>query len=318
MEKIKSAIIGSGHIGLDLTLKIANYSDVLDITALVGIDSDSMGLKTAKDMGIMAISDGIEGLRQQNIYRDIDLLFDATSAYAHGKNHTIAIQDGKKIIDLTPAAIGPYVVPVVNMDSCLQSNNVNMVTCGGQAVIPIVYAIKQACNRLLYAEIVASISSRSAGPGTRANIDEFTQTTSEAIRTVGGAEHSKAIIILNPSDPPVLMRCSIFALSIGGTADAIGQSITNMVQRVQDYVPGYTLKQDVQFESYATENLGRFDYNDNDTVTKITVMLEVRGAGDSLPDYAGNLDIMTSAARATGEVWAKYHLAQHTQGGTHG
>jgi len=303
--KTKVAIIGSGNIGTDLMIKILRGSDYLEMAALVGIDPESDGLARARRMGVATTHEGLEGLTKLDCYKDIKIVFDATSAGAH-KCHNERLQaDGKRVIDLTPAAIGPYTIPVVNMDKNIDAPNVNMVTCGGQATIPMVYAVNQAVDRVVYGEIVASISSKSAGPGTRANIDEFTETTSKAIELIGGAEVGKAIIILNPAEPPVIMRDTVFTLSQGGDPEKIRQSIHDMVERVQSYVPGYRLKQDVQFEEIGEDAPANIPGVGMMTGLKTTVFLEVEGAAHYLPAYAGNLDIMTSAALGTAEKIAE-------------
>jgi acetaldehyde dehydrogenase len=276
----------------------------MELAAVVGIDPDSEGLAMARAHGIATTHEGIEGLRNLDCYKDIRIAFDATSAYAH-KVHDAALQaDGIRVIDLTPAAIGPFTVPPVNMEAHLDAPNVNMVTCGGQATIPMVAAVAQVA-KVHYAEIVASVSSRSAGPGTRANIDEFTRTTARAIEAVGGATRGKAIIILNPAEPPMIMRDTVFTLSEGADEDAIRASVEAMVAKVQAYVPGYRLKQKVQFERYGDNNPLRIPGMGEFTGIKTMILLEVEGAGDYLPSYSGNLDIMTAAAKATGELIAE-------------
>ncbi len=301
--KVKVAIIGSGNIGTDLMIKIIRTSDVLEMGAFVGIDPESDGLKRAARLGVATTHEGIDGLVRMAIWPEIGIVFDATSAGAHKHHSAVSIAAGKKVVDLTPAAIGPYVIPVVNGDAHLDADNVNMVTCGGQATIPIVAAVSQVA-RVHYGEIVASISSKSAGPGTRANIDEFTETTSKGIETVGGAERGKAIIILNPAEPPMIMRDTVFTLSSGATEAQIEASILAMVEKVRAYVPGYRLKQQVQFERFGANNpvvipgVGSFEG------IKTSVFLEVEGAAHYLPAYAGNLDIMTSAALKTAEKMA--------------
>ncbi len=298
--RTKVAIVGSGNIGTDLMIKIIEMSETLEMAALVGIDPDSDGLARAAKLGVATTHEGLERLRRMPEWADIRIVFDATSAKAHRANSDICARDGKTIIDLTPAAIGPYVVPVVNMDEHLGAPNINMVSCGGQATIPMVHAVDRVA-KARYAEIVASISSKSAGPGTRANIDEFTETTAKGLEVVGGATRGKAIIVLNPAEPPLLMRDTVYVLSDDGDTDAIAKSVENMVETVQGYVPGYRLKQDVQFERFGSNNpllipgLGEF------TGIKSSVFLEVEGAGHYLPTYAGNLDIMTSAALKTAE-----------------
>ena len=298
---MKVAIIGSGNIGTDLMIKILRTSKVLEMSVMVGIDPESDGLARARRMGVATCHTGIKGLEKMEEWKDIKMIFDATSAKAHHYNYEVVKQyPDKRIIDLTPAAIGPYLVPPVNFDDNIDVKNVNMVTCGGQATIPMVAAVSRVA-KVHYGEIVASIASKSAGPGTRANIDEFTETTSLAIEKVGGAERGKAIIVLNPAEPPVVMRDTVFTLSEQGDREEIRKSIHKMVAEVQKYVPGYTLHQEVQFDDISEsepvfiEGLG---YRHG---LKTTVLLQVRGAGHYLPEYAGNLDIMTSAALATGE-----------------
>ena len=298
--RVKVAIIGSGNIGTDLMIKVMRTSGVLEMGALVGIDPDSDGLKRAARLGVATTHEGIEGLTRLPVWAEVGIVFDATSAAAHRKNSEIVNAAGKVMIDLTPAAIGPYVVPVVNGDAHLDAMNVNMVTCGGQATIPIVAAVSQVAM-VQYGEIVSSIASKSAGPGTRANIDEFTETTSRGIELVGGARKGKAIIILNPAEPPVMMRGTVFTLSSGADEAAIEASVGAMVKKVQDYVPGYRLKQALQFERFGSNNpvsipgIGVFEG------LKTSVFLEVEGAAHYLPRYAGNLDIMTSAGLRTAE-----------------
>ncbi|WP_462421966.1 acetaldehyde dehydrogenase (acetylating) [Salinicoccus sp. Marseille-QA3877] len=289
MDKVKCAIIGSGNIGSDLMMKLLG-NEVLEVTALIGIDAESEGLKRAEKHGVKAISNGIDGLVENPELADI--VYEATSAKAHLHNSKILKDLGKKAIDLTPAAVGPFLVPSVNLkeEEVPHLDNVNMVTCGGQATIPIVKAVSDVL-KVDYAEIVASISSMSAGPGTRQNIDEFTVTTANAIREVGGAQKSKAIITLNPADPPILMRNTIH-IQTGESAEAkkdeILKSLDAMVENVQSYVPGYR---------YKAEPVVKDDI--------VTVSVEVEGNGDFLPKYAGNLDIITSAAVKTGEMMAK-------------
>lgn len=317
MAKLKAAIIGSGNIGTDLMIKIMRMGQNIEMGALIGIDPASDGLARAARMGVAISSDGIDGLRKMPEYKDIAVVFDATSAKAHIYNNDLLQKDGKKVIDLTPAAIGPYTIPAINGDQNIDEANVNMVTCGGQATIPIVYAIKRAVDRVVYGEIVASISSKSAGPGTRANIDEFTETTSNAIQKLGGAEVGKAIIILNPAEPPVIMRDTVFVLSQGGSAEKIEQSINDMVASVQAYVPGYRLKQKVQFEHIGDNAPLNIPGIGPSTGLKTTVLLEVEGAAHYLPAYAGNLDIMTSAALITADHWAGKQLAEKNDKGAH-
>jgi acetaldehyde dehydrogenase len=299
--KAKVAIIGSGNIGTDLMIKVMRLSDVLEMGALVGIDPESDGLKRAERLGVRITAGGIDGLIALPGFADIRIVFDATSAGAHRRHSEMLIAHGKRVIDLTPAAIGPYTIPPVNGDANLDAPNVNMVTCGGQATIPIVAAINRVA-KVHYGEIVASIASRSAGPGTRANIDEFTETTSRAIVDVGGATHGKAIIVLNPAEPPLIMRDTVYCLTEDADQRAIVASVEAMVAEVQCYVPGYRLKQAVQFERIGDNAPLRIPEMDADfTGLKITVFLEVEGAAHYLPAYAGNLDIMTSAALRTAE-----------------
>ena len=293
---MKAAIIGSGNIGTDLMLKIMRDGRALQIGAMVGIDARSDGLARAARLDVPTTSAGIDGLLAMRGIDEIRLVFDATSASSHARHDALLRARGIQVIDLTPAAIGPYVVPVVNLDDHLGAPNLNMVTCGGQATIPIVAAVSRVA-KVHYAEIVASIASKSAGPGTRANIDEFTETTARAIRVVGGAAASKAIIVLNPAEPPLVMRDTVFTLSEGGDRPAVEASIVAMVEAVRGYVPGYRLKQRVQFDDVTARIPGLGVVSG----TKTSVFLEVEGAAQYLPAYAGNLDIMTSAALACGE-----------------
>lgn len=303
MSKIKCAIIGSGNIGTDLMVKILKGSDSLELAAVVGIDPASEGLAMARERGVATTHEGLDGLRAMPAYPEIGVVFDATSAYAH-KIHDAALRaDGKQIVDLTPAALGPFTVPPVNADANLDAANVNMVTCGGQATIPIVAAVSRVTT-VHYAEIVASVSSRSAGPGTRANIDEFTRTTAKGIEVVGGAAKGRAIIILNPAEPPMIMRDTVFTLTDQVDEAKIRESVAEMVRTVQSYVPGYRLKQEVQFERYGSNNPLKIPGYGEFAGLKTSVFLEVEGAGDYLPKYAGNLDIMTAAAKAAGEMLA--------------
>ena len=310
MGKLACAIIGSGNIGTDLMIKILRMSKHLEMAAMVGIDPSSDGLARAARLGVAVTHEGIEGLLKLPNYKDIRIVFDATSAKAHLDNNARLQKDGKKVIDLTPAAVGPFTIPVINGSVNVNEPNVNMVTCGGQATIPIVYAVKRATQRLVYGEIVASIASKSAGPGTRANIDEFTETTAKAIEVLGGAERGKAVIILNPAEPPLIMRDTVFTLSQGGTPEAIEASIREIVAEVRKYVPGYRLKQKVQFEHIGDNAPVRIPGIGEVSGLKTTVLLEVEGAAHYLPAYAGNLDIMTSAALATAERLAAEVLAK--------
>ncbi|MGI5501761.1 acetaldehyde dehydrogenase (acetylating) [Lentzea sp. CA-135723] len=299
---MKVAIIGSGNIGTDLVIKVLKRSSALEVAALAGIDPGSDGLAKARGLGVATTSDGIDGLVAMPGFEDVEIVFDATSAGAHARHAEILARHGKKVIDLTPAAIGPMVVPTVNLDEHLDAPNVNMVTCGGQATIPIVAAINTVTS-VPYAEIVASISSRSAGPGTRANIDEFTETTAQAIADVGGAKRGKAVIVLNPADPPITMRDTVFALVNAPdpqTRHRIRESVEHMITQVAAYVPGYRLKQPVQIDPADQPRT----LTEDPVTHQVTVLLEVGGAADYLPSYAGNLDIMTSAALQVAETMA--------------
>jgi acetaldehyde dehydrogenase len=300
MSKVKVAIVGSGNIGTDLMIKIMRTSKVLEMGALVGIDPASDGLARAKRLSVPTTHEGMAGLVKMPEWKDIAIVFDATSAKAHKSNADLCAKHGKIIIDMTPAAIGPYVVPVVNMDEHLDAPDINMVSCGGQATIPMVHAVDKVA-KVHYAEIVASISSKSAGPGTRANIDEFTETTSRGITRVGGAKRGKAIIVLNPAEPPLLMRNTVYTLSVDVDTKAISKSVAEMVEVVKGYVPGYRLKQEVQFERFGSNNPLHIPGFGDFTGIKSSIFLEVEGAGHYLPKYAGNLDIMTSAALKTAE-----------------
>ncbi|ADG18114.1 acetaldehyde dehydrogenase (acetylating) [Paraburkholderia atlantica] len=308
--KLKAAIIGSGNIGTDLMIKIMRHGKHLEMGAMVGIDPNSDGLARAARLGVAVTHEGAQGLVNLPIFKDIDVVFDATSAGAHIKNDALLRQHKPniRVIDLTPAAIGPYCVPVVNLDAQIDAPNVNMVTCGGQATIPMVAAVSRV-TKVHYGEIVASISSKSAGPGTRANIDEFTETTSKAIEAVGGAAKGKAIIVLNPAEPPVMMRDTVYTLSDLADQAKIEASIDEMAKAVNAYVPGYRLKQKVQFDVIPESapinvpGLGKF------SGLKTSIFIEVEGAAHYLPAYAGNLDIMTSAALATAERMAERMVA---------
>jgi acetaldehyde dehydrogenase len=301
MSKIKCAIIGSGNIGTDLMIKIIRTSAVLEMGAMVGIDAASDGLARAKRLGVATTHEGLEGLRGLPGYADVRIVFDATSAGAHKHHSQVLIAEGKQVIDLTPAAIGPFTIPSVNIDANLAEQNVNMVTCGGQATIPMVAAVNRVA-KVHYGEIVASIASKSAGPGTRANIDEFTETTAHAIEQVGGATRGKAVIILNPAEPPLMMRDTVYCLCEDADEEAIRASIREMEAEVQGYVPGYRLKQEVQIEHIGENDPLHIPEMGGDfTGLKVTIFLEVEGAAHYLPAYAGNLDIMTSAALRTAE-----------------
>ena len=305
--RTKVAVIGSGNIGTDLMIKVLRLSETLEMVAMVGIDPDSDGLARATRLGVPTTHEGVEGLIAMPGFGEIEIVFDATSAGAHKANAAALAPHGKKLVDLTPAAIGPFVVPPVNLDEHLAADvaNVNMVTCGGQATIPVVAAISSVVP-VPYAEIVASIASRSAGPGTRANIDEFTETTSHAIEQVGGATRGKAIIVLNPAEPPLIMRDTVLALvddPDGVHAEEIGAAIDAMVARVAEYVPGYRLKQQVQVTPVPPDAQR---LTGGVRVTRqVSVFLEVEGAAHYLPAYAGNLDIMTSAALRVAEKLAE-------------
>jgi len=300
--KKKVAIIGSGNIGTDLMIKVLRYSQNLEMSVMVGIDAQSDGLARAQRMGVATTHEGVDGLIAMPEWNDISIVFDATSAKAHLYNYDkISVFPGKKVIDLTPAAIGPFMVPAVNLASLQDVPNVNMVTCGGQATIPIVAAVSR-ITPVYYGEIVASIASKSAGPGTRANIDEFTETTSMGIEKVGGAQKGKAIIVLNPAEPPLIMRDTVFTLSAPADREKVRESIHQMVATVQSYVPGYRLHQEVQFEDIPEDKPVFIEGLGNVHGLKTTVFLQVEGAGHYLPEYAGNLDIMTSAAKAVAEA----------------
>ena len=306
--KVKVAIIGSGNIGTDLMIKIMRHGTYLEMGALVGIDPASDGLARAARLGVPVTAKGVDGLLALPGFEDIKIVFDATSASAH-KHHDALLQArGVRVIDLTPAAIGPFVIPAINLDAELAAPNINMVTCGGQATIPVVAAISRV-TPVHYAEIVASISSKSAGPGTRANIDEFTETTSHAIEVLGGARRGKAIIVLNPADPPLIMRDTVFALSDPADQNAVEDSILKMVEAVHAYVPGYRLKQSVQFDLLAPDQAVNVPGLGKTHGLKTSVFLEVEGAAHYLPSYAGNLDIMTSAAHACAERVAQQYLS---------
>ncbi|WP_240417813.1 acetaldehyde dehydrogenase (acetylating) [Paenibacillus periandrae] len=288
MNKVKVAILGSGNIGTDLMYKLER-SDVLELTALIGIDPASEGLQRARSLGYTTYDNGIQAIVD---HPDLaDLVFDATSAKAHVRHAKVLQELGITAIDLTPAARGPFLSPVVNFQDHLHAPNVNLITCGGQATIPIIHAINSVAD-VYYAEIVATISSKSAGPGTRANIDEFTNTTRRGIEEVGGADRGKAIIILNPANPPIMMRNTVYCQVKNMDQAAISQSVHDMVARVKEYVPGYRLKQELLFDE-----------------DKVTIFLEVEGAGDYFEAYAGNLDIMTATAVRIGEEFARHRLS---------
>jgi acetaldehyde/propanal dehydrogenase len=288
-EKIKAAIIGPGNIGTDLLMK-AMRSEFIEPVWMVGVVPDSPGLARAEELGLKTTADGVDGMLPAMKADGVQICFDATSAYVHAENSRKVNEQGAVMIDLTPAAIGPYCVPPVNLDEAVaaQAMNVNMVTCGGQATIPLVYAVSRV-QAVSYGEIVATVSSKSAGPGTRKNIDEFTRTTANGISQVGGAEEGKAIIVINPAEPPLIMRDTIHCLTVDAPDEAaITESVEQMIAEVQKYVPGYTLK-----------NGPVFDGN------RVSIYMEVEGLGDFLPKYAGNLDIMTAAGLRTAEMYAE-------------
>jgi acetaldehyde dehydrogenase len=291
-DRVRAAVIGPGNIGTDLLVKLGRAPSV-EVALMVGIYEDSPGLARARELGVETSADGVEAILARD---DVALVFDATGARAHRENAPRLAAAGKRVVDLTPAAIGPYVVPPVNLGAHLDAPNVNMVTCGGQATIPIVHAVDRVAH-VAYAEIVATIASASAGPGTRQNIDEFTETTARGLELVGGADEGKAIIILNPAEPPILMRDTVFAqLREPADAEAIDASVRTMADAMRAYVPGVRL---------------RLCDVDGDLVT---VLLEIEGAGDFLAPYAGNLDVMTAAAAEVGERMAQRMLAQHAAG----
>ena len=292
-QKIKVAIIGPGNIGTDLLVK-AMRSDVIEPVWMVGVDPESPGLARAKEMGLKTTAEGVDGMLPHMKEDGVQICFDATSAYVHAENSRKVNEQGAVMVDLTPAAIGPYCIPPVNLEEAVkaQTMNVNMVTCGGQATIPMIAAVSKV-QAVSYGEIVATVSSKSAGPGTRKNIDEFTRTTAGAIESIGGAKEGKAIIIINPAEPPLIMRDTIHCLTEQEPDQAaITDSVHAMIKEVQKYVPGYTLK-----------NGPVFDGN------RVSIFLEVEGLGDFLPNYAGNLDIMTAAGLRTAEMYAEEIIA---------
>jgi acetaldehyde dehydrogenase len=299
-----AVIVGTGNIGTDLMHKLLR-SEVIELQAMVGIDPASEGLALARQAGVEAVAGGVDWIFDRPAGDRPDIVFEATSAYAHAANAPRYREAGIRAVDLTPAAVGPYVIPVVNLDQHLDEPNVNMVTCGGQATIPMVHAVSRVVD-VPYAEIVATVASRSAGPGTRANIDEFTRTTSSAVEVLGGARRGKAIIILNPAEPPLIMRDTIFCQIPDDAGDelhaAVEASIDEVAAQVQQYVPGYRLRQRPQFDPAVPGRPAR-----------ATIFVEVEGAGDYLPPYSGNLDIMTAAAAKVGEEIAR-RLASAKQG----
>ena len=301
-NKVKVAILGSGNIGSDLMFKILRAPGHMELALLTGIEPQSEGLARARTLGINASHDGIQPILDDP---EIKIVFDATSAQAHVRHAKMLRDAGRIAIDLTPAARGPYVIPPVNLGAHMDEQNVNLITCGGQATIPLVYAVSRVVP-VPYAEMISTVASLSAGPGTRQNIDEFTFTTARGLEVIGGARQGKAIIILNPADPPILMRNTIYVLLESDDVDrkAIVDSVEEMVKAVQTYVPGYRLKNEPVFEVRDTPEGKR---------TLIALLLEVTGAGDFLPSYAGNLDIMTASARQVGELFAQKILGQENK-----
>lgn len=300
-DTVKVAILGSGNIGSDLMFKLLKQPGHMELAMLAGIDPASDGLTRARDLGIATSAEGIKAVLADP---DLKIVFDATSAYAHVRHAKALREAGRIAIDLTPAARGPYVVPPANLNAHLDEVNVNLITCGGQATIPLAYAVSRV-TPVDYAEMVSTVSSVSAGPGTRQNIDEFTFTTARGLEVIGGAKKGKAIIILNPADPPIMMRNTVYVMPAANDIDeqAIIDSVNRMVADVQEYVPGYRLKNGPLFEQRSTAQGPR---------TIVSMLLEVTGAGDWLPPYAGNLDIMTASARRVGEVFAQKLLAEAT------
>jgi acetaldehyde dehydrogenase len=293
--RVACAVVGSGNIGTDLMYKLQR-SAVLEVTLVAGIDPASDGLRRARELGVEATDRGVDPVLEDP--ERYPIVFEATSAWVHRQNAPRYAEAGIRVVDLTPARLGPLVVPPVNLDAHLDAPNVNLITCGGQATVPIVAAVARV-TRVPYAEIVSTVASRSAGPGTRQNIDEFTMTTSSALVEVGGAAHGKAIMILNPADPPILMRNTVFcALEAGYDREAVSGSILDMVDEVASYVPGYRLKAEPVFEEDEYSTPGGM------VPARVVALLEVEGAGDYFPPYAGNLDIMTASAVRVGEALA--------------
>ena len=292
-KKVKAAIIGPGNIGTDLLMK-AMRSKLIEPVWMVGVEPESPGLKRAKEMGLKTTADGVDGMVPSMKADGVQICFDATSAYVHAENSRKVNEQGAVMIDLTPAAIGPFCVPTVNLAEAVAARamNVNMVTCGGQATIPLVAAVSRV-QPVSYGEIVATVSSKSAGPGTRKNIDEFTRTTASGIEKVGGAAAGKAIIVINPAEPPLIMRDTVHCLTVDEPdQEAITRSVLEMIKEVQKYVPGYILKNGPVFDG-----------------KRVSIYMEVEGLGDFLPKYAGNLDIMTAAGLRTAEMYAEEILA---------
>ncbi|HTL02323.1 MAG TPA: acetaldehyde dehydrogenase (acetylating) [Vicinamibacterales bacterium] len=296
-HKVKVAILGSGNIGSDLMFKILREPGHMSLAMVSGVDPESEGLARARSLGVPASHDGIQPILDDP---DIRIVFDATSARAHVRHAKLLKEAGRVAVDLTPAARGPYVIPPVNLGAHLDQSNVNLITCGGQATIPLVHAVSRVAP-VQYAEMVSTVASLSAGPGTRQNIDEFTYTTARGLEVIGGARKGKAIIILNPADPPILMRNTIYTLLDSEDVDrrAITASVEKMVKAVQAYVPGYRLKNELVFDVLTLPEGKR---------ALVTMLLEVTGAGDFLPPYAGNLDIMTASARQVGDIFASNML----------
>lgn len=293
MTALRVAVLGSGNIGTDLLHKLVR-SLSLEPVLMAGIDTESAGLATARELGVDASSDGIEGVLERA--DEIDLVYEATSAWVHRQHAPLLADAGLRVVDLTPAKLGPLVVPPVNLEAHLSAPNMNLITCGGQATVPIVAAVAGVAD-VGYAEIVSTVASKSAGPGTRQNIDEFTKTTSASLVEVGGARRGKAIMILNPAEPPILMRNTVYcSLGEGHDRDDVAGAITAMVEKVSRYVPGYRIKNGPAFEE------GPFATPGEEAAARVVVLLEVEGAGDHFPPYAGNLDIMTASAVRVGEA----------------